>query len=66
MTEQELIEFLHQILHHVYQGNGTPETETCAMCKAAYMYLHYNRLPDDWDALKATIDERLLHTPEVS
>lgn len=56
MEDKDYIEFLEAVIDHTYHANGTPETDTCEMCQAAYGFIHYKRLPDNWESLRAMIE----------
>lgn len=53
---KDYIEFLEAVIDHIYHAGGMPETDTCAMCLAAYGFIHYKRFPADWESLKAEIE----------
>ncbi len=56
MEDKDYIEFLEAVIDHIYNAGGMPETDTCLMCVAAYGFIHYKRLPADWESLKAEIE----------
>ena len=56
MEDKDYIDFLEAVIDHIYHANGTPATETCLMCLAAYGFIHYKRLPANWDSIKAEIE----------
>lgn len=56
MADKDYIEFLEAVIDHTYHADGTPETDTCLMCQAAYGFIHYKRLPDNWESIKAMIE----------